>query len=130
MTTLLVIDDDPVVRDLLHQLLSEKYECDTADRADQALECLEFQEYDVIITDIFMPGLSGLQILKRIQERHLTTPVIVISGKGDDFQEFFKEMGAFACLTKPFPLEALELAITQAIAQHQQSALDANGAGP
>ena len=130
MTTLLVIDDDPVVRDLLHQLLSEKYECDTADRADQALECLEFQEYDVIITDIFMPGLSGLQILKRIQERHLTTPVIVISGKGDDFQEFFKEMGAFACLAKPFPLEALELAITQAIAQHQQSALDANGAGP
>ena len=92
MATLLVIDDDPVVRDLLHQLLSEKYECDTADRADQALECLEFQEYDVIITDIFMPGLSGLQILKRIQERHLTTPVIVISGKGDDFKEFFKEM--------------------------------------
>ncbi len=123
MATLLVIDDDRIVRETLHQLFSGTYECDTADRAEQALEYLEFQEYDAIVTDIFMPGISGVQILKRIQKRHLTTPVIVISGNGDEFQQLFLEMGAFAYFPKPFRLEELELAVTQAIAQHQTSRL-------
>src|SRR5258708_38196354 len=85
VATLLVIDDDSVVRELLRQFFSEEYECDTADRAEQALQYLEFKEYDAIITDAFMPAIGGLQILKRIQQRHLPTPVIVISGKGDRF---------------------------------------------
>jgi len=118
VATLLVIDDDSVVRELLRQFFSEEYECDTADRAEQALQYLEFKEYDAIITDAFMPAIGGLQILKRIQQRHLPTPVIVISGKGDRFREFFMEMGAFAYFTKPLHLEKLELAVTQAIAHH------------
>src|SRR2546427_8581716 len=108
MVMLLVIDDDEVIRDLLHQALSEKYECDTADRAEQAIECLKVQKYDVIITDIFMPGLSGMQVLKRLKEYHLPTPVIVISGRGDELKDSFMEMGAFAFFTKPFRLEKLE----------------------
>ncbi len=120
MATLLVIDDDSVIRETLHKVFCETYECHTADRAEQALEYLEVQEYDAVITDISMPGISGVHILRRIRERHPTTPVIVISGKGDEFREFFLEMGAFAYFTKPFPLEKLELAVTQAIAEHEQ----------
>jgi len=123
MATLLVIDDDRVIRETLHEVFSETYECDTADRAEQALEYLEFQEYDVIITDVLMPGISGLQILKRIQKRNLTTPVIVISEKGDEYRQLFLEMGAFAYFPKPFRLEELEFAVAQAIAQHQPSHL-------
>ena len=120
MARLLVIDDDRVIRETLHQVFSITYECDTADRAEQALECLEFQEYDAVITDISMPGVGGVQILKRILARHLTTPVIIISGNGDQFKDLFLEMGAFAYFTKPFRLEKLELAVSQAIARHEQ----------
>jgi len=120
MATLLVIDGDPTVRETLHQVFSQSYECDIADRAEQVLEYLEFQDYDAIITDISMPGVGGVQILKHIQARHKTTPVIVISGNGSEFEDLLMEMGAFAYFTKPFRLEKLELAVTQAIAQHQQ----------
>ena len=119
MPTLLVIDEDSTIRELLHQFFSKGYECDMAARADQALQYLEFKEYDAIITDVFMPGIGGLQILKRIQQRHLTTPVIVISGKGNKFQDFFMEMGAFAYFTKPLRLKEIELAVLRAIAHHQ-----------
>lgn len=67
-----------------------------------------------------MPGVGGLQILRRIQARHSTTPVIVISGDGEEFEDFFLEMGAFAYFTKPFRLEKLELAVAEAIVRHRQ----------
>ncbi|SRR6266852_5601083 len=117
---LLVIDDDPIIRETLHQFFSNEYECDTAERAEQALEVLDYQQYDAIITDISMPGVGGVQILKRIQARRVTTPVIVISGNGDEFRDLFMEMGAFAYFTKPFRLLELELAVSQAIARHQR----------
>ncbi|HYX28236.1 MAG TPA: response regulator [Pyrinomonadaceae bacterium] len=116
----LVIDDDHVIRETLHHVLSQSYECDTADRAEQALECLEFQDYDAIITDISMPGIGGVQILKRIQVGSLRTPVIVISGNGTEFEDLFMEMGAFAYFTKPFRLEELEKALIDAVAKHRQ----------
>jgi DNA-binding NtrC family response regulator len=89
MASLLIVDDDPIIRDTLRRLFADRYECDTADRAEQALELLEAQEYDAIITDVSMPGVGGVQILKRIQTGALTIPVIVISASGDQFRIFF-----------------------------------------
>jgi|ERR1051326_991564 DNA-binding NtrC family response regulator len=117
---LLIIDDDPIIRETLSRVFSERYECDTADRGEQALEIIDFQHYDAVITDISMPGIDGLQILKQVQARHIGTPVIIISGKGDEFRDLFMEMGAFAYFTKPFHLEDLELAIGQAIARNER----------
>src|SRR5258707_10546924 len=116
MATLLVIDDDPVIRKTLQRLFSRAYECDTADGSEEGLEILAFEDYDTIITDASMPGVDGLQILKRIQARHLKTPVIVISGNGDEFRNLFMELGAFAYFTKPFSFEELESAVMQAVA--------------
>ncbi len=96
MATLLLIDDDRVIREMLDMLFSATHECHTADRAEQALEFLEFQTYDVVITDITMPGLGGVEILKRIKLRH-ATPVIVISGRADQYRDIVLKMGAFAC---------------------------------
>ena len=70
MATLLLIDDDSVVLGNLYDLFCDVYECHTADRAEQALEYLEIQRYDVVLTDIAMPGLGGVEILKRIKEQH------------------------------------------------------------
>ena len=121
MATLLIVDDDTLIRDTLHEFLSEKHECHTADRAEQALSYLEVERYDAVITDVSMPGLTGREILMYVQNQHPTTPVIVISGKPDGSDgKSLVEMGAFAYLTKPFRLDEIEEIVTRAIAQHQE----------
>lgn len=121
MATLLIVDDDSLIRDTLHEFLSENHECHTADRAEQALSYLEVESYDAVITDVSMPGLTGREILMYVQNQHPTTPVIVISGKPDGADgKSFVEMGAFAYLTKPFQLDEIEETVTRAIAQHRE----------
>lgn len=121
MATLLIVDDDNLVRDTLHELLSASHECHTADRAEQALAYLDIETYDAVITDISMPGLSGRELLKYIQAKHSATPVIVISGMpdGDDGKELL-DLGAFAYFTKPFQLEEIEEAVDRAISRHRE----------
>lgn len=121
MATLLIVDDDNLVRDTLHELLSTSHECHTADRAEQALAYLDIETYDAVLTDISMPGLSGRQLLDYIQAKHATTPVIVISGQSNeaDAKELI-QAGAFAYFAKPFKLEEIEEAVERAITRHQE----------
>jgi len=98
VATLLLVDDDLVVRELLYDVLSGNFECHTAERPEQALEYLEAESYDVVLTDISMPSLGGLEIIKRITQRNPTTPVIIISGRPVADQEEFIRAGAFAFL--------------------------------
>jgi DNA-binding NtrC family response regulator len=121
MATLLIVDDDNNIRETLNDLLCDSHECHTADRAEQALAYLELQTYDVVLTDIAMPGLTGREILKRIQEEHPTTPVIVISGNSEaQAAKELLEMGAFAFIAKPFKLEDVESTVVRAIARNQE----------
>ncbi|HEX3281660.1 MAG TPA: response regulator [Pyrinomonadaceae bacterium] len=120
MATLLIVDDDSLIRDTLHELFSETHECHTADRAEQALAYLDLETYDVVLTDISMPELSGRELLKQIQAKHPATPVIVISGLSNEADaRALLDSGAFAYFAKPFKLEDLEQAVDRAIAQHQ-----------
>lgn len=122
MATLLIVDDDNLVRDSLHELLSASHECHTADRAEQALAYLDIETYDAVLTDISMPGLSGRELLKYIQAKHSATPVIVISGMSDeDDARSLIDAGAFAYFAKPFKLDEIEDAVIRAIAFHQES---------
>ncbi len=120
MATLLIVDDDNNIRETLSDLLSESYECHTADRAEQALAYLEFQNYDVVLTDIAMPGLTGEEVLKRIQVQHPETPVVVISGADEGAAKQLLALGAFAYISKPFKLEDVESAVVRAIARHEE----------
>ncbi len=121
MATLLIVDDDTDIREVLHELFSHAHECHTADRAEQALAYLELETYDAVITDIAMPGLGGEELLKQVQEKTPTTPVIVISGVADrETARKLIEMGAFAYFTKPYDLEDIEVAVARAIARHQE----------
>lgn len=116
MATILIVDDDAVVRSLLFDLLSDCYECNTASTAEEAIEFLNIERYDAVLTDIALPGLNGIGLLKRIKSKNLATPVIVISGRGDekDSQSLLK-LGAFAYVTKPFSLEQVENVVQQAV---------------
>ncbi len=119
MATLLVVDDEKIVRETLQQVFSQRYQCDIAESAEKALEYVELRKYDVVITDTFMLGMSELEMLKRVKKRRPGTPVIVMSARGEEFRELLMEMGAFAFLTKPFPLEELEFAVSRAIAKRE-----------
>jgi DNA-binding NtrC family response regulator len=123
MATLLIVDDDSLIRDTLHELFSENHECHTADRAEQALAYLDIETYDVVLTDIAMPQLSGRELLKHIQANHASTPVIVISGLSNEADaRVLMDMGAFAYFAKPFKLEDIEEAVARAIALRQELA--------
>jgi len=124
MATLLIVDDDNLVRETLHELLSASHECHSADRAEQALAYLDIETYDVVLTDLAMPRLSGRDLLSHIQEKHPTTPVIVISGmfEEDDAREII-DAGAFAYFAKPFNLEEIEAAVGRAILRSQELSL-------
>jgi DNA-binding NtrC family response regulator len=121
MATILIVDDDTLIRDTLHELLSGAHECHTADRAEQALAYLEMESYDAVLTDINMPGLSGHDLLNHIRSTHPATPVIVISGIAlEDTAAVFNQLGVFAYFTKPFKLEEIEEAVDRAIARHKE----------
>lgn len=123
MATLLIVDDDSLIRDTLHELFSETHECHTADRAEQALAYLDLETYDVVLTDIAMPELSGRELLKQIQVTHSATPVIVISGLSHEADaRALLDLGAFAYFAKPFKLEDIEQAVDRAIARHHELA--------
>jgi len=83
MSLILVVDDDEAIRDTLYELLSEHHLCQTAQSAEQALARLEVDRYDVVLTDISMPGLSGLELLGHVRQKYPETPVIIISGISD-----------------------------------------------
>jgi DNA-binding NtrC family response regulator len=117
MATLLVVDDDNSVRETLCEFFGDTHECHTADRGEQALAFLEFENYDVILTDLAMPGIDGQQLLKRVQQTHPNTPVIVMSGNSSDEEgESSVALGAFAYLKKPFRLEEVRETVNRALA--------------
>jgi len=121
MATLLIVDDDSLIRETLRELFSETHQCHTADRAEQALAYLDMETYDAVLTDIAMPELSGRELLKHIQANHPTTPVIVISGFSNESDaRALLNLGAFAYFAKPFRLEDIEEAVERAIARHQE----------
>ena len=120
MADILVVDDDDVIRDTLCELLSSEYACQTADTAEAALIKLKAQPFDVVLTDISMPGLNGMELLNRVLQSYPGTPVIIISGMTDEEQaQSLIKRGAFDYLLKPFRLEVVENSVRRAVEQHR-----------
>jgi DNA-binding NtrC family response regulator len=116
MSLILVVDDDENIRDTLYDLLSAEHDCQTAETAEQALARLEVDAYDVVLTDISMPGLSGLELLGTVRQKYPDTPVIIISGIGDqEHAQGLIRLGAFEYLLKPFRLEIVEKSVKRAL---------------
>lgn len=113
---LLVVDDEEKVRNLFAQCLRERYSCQTASSAQEALERLRQQAFALVITDIQMPGLGGIELLRKINERYRDTAVIIVSGI-DRTQRVIDavRMGAYDYLLKPCDLDVLELCVERAL---------------
>ena len=116
MAAILIVDDDDAVRDTLYDLFSDDHLCHAANTAEMALAFLQEQPYDVVLTDISMPGLSGLELLGILRQSQPGTPVIIISGIGDrSHAEGLTRLGAFDYILKPFPLDAVEESVARAL---------------
>ena len=122
MGYVLAVDDDPEIRDQLVELLQGKHFVQEADSGEAALEWLEREaEWHVVITDISMPGLSGLELLGHIRQKLPDTPVIVLSGMTDPvYKAGAMSMDVFKYLTKPYKLEEIEASVDSAIAYHKE----------
>lgn len=116
MPRILLVDDDETIRDTLYELLSAEYVCQTAETAEKAFARLEADQYDVVLTDISMPGLSGLELLGHVRQKFPDTPVIIVSGIGDqEHAQGLIRLGAFDFLLKPFSLEVVEKSVRRAL---------------
>jgi two-component system, NtrC family, response regulator PilR len=123
MAAILIVDDDDAVRDVLYDIFAEEHLCHAAATAEQALAFIREQSYDVVLTDISMPGLSGLELLGQLRQTQPNTPVIVISGIGDRIHaEGLTRLGAFDFILKPFRLEVVEESVARALKERARGA--------
>jgi DNA-binding NtrC family response regulator len=116
-SNILFIDDEPGSREGLSLLLGrEGYQVDAVAAGEEALKLIAKKKYDVIITDLFLPGVSGIDILKHVKERNLPCNVILITGNAtaETAVEAMKE-GAFDYITKPLNFEELKVLVAKAI---------------
>ena len=122
--TVLVVDDEAGVRSALSGVLQDEgYAVESVDSGEACLARLARQRYDVIILDVWLPGLDGLETLARLRERGIDTQVVVVSGHGNiESAVRAIKMGAFDFVEKPLSLEKTVLVVRNALRQQQLEA--------
>ena len=114
---ILVVDDDPSIRNMLEIVLRKnKYDVTLAKDGSQALEILKKRTFDLVISDIKMPDISGISLLQRLKTINPEIPVIMITAfaSTNDAVEAMK-LGAEDYISKPFNLEELKLIIEKSL---------------
>ncbi len=117
MSKILVVDDEPSILAAFEDLLSAQgHEVLTAGRAQAALQRIEDERPDLVITDVRMPGMDGLSAVQRIKERHGKLPVIIMTGQGTTESAIeATKRGAFDYLLKPIDPEEMLRVVAQAL---------------
>ena len=114
--TVLIVDDERHTRDGLQQVLEEDYDIYLAENADQAFNLMESESFDIVLTDLKMPGKSGLKVIDKALALANRPPVIMMTAYGDvpSAVEAMKR-GAYEFLTKPVNIEQLEIVMKRAL---------------
>ena len=117
---LLIVDDEPEVRAVLRDLLSDTYECSEALSAEEALQRLREDNYQLVISDITMGGISGLDMIPHARRISPDTVIVMVSGMQtiESAIEALR-LGAFDYLMKPFDLRQAEAAVTRALEHYE-----------
>jgi nitrogen regulation protein NR(I) len=117
MWKILVIEDDDTVRDVLHSfLVSRKFDVSLAENGETGLDMARAEKFDLILTDLVMPGITGMDVLKEVTTAATSVPVIVMTAFGT-VQTAVEAMrnGAFDYVTKPFNLDELMIVLEKAL---------------
>ncbi len=122
MLILVVEDNRQLGANIVEYLEGEGFECDYCERGDHALCLLAEQQFDLLVLDIMLPGLDGLTLCKRLRERGIQTPVLMLTARDalDDKLQGF-DAGADDYLVKPFALSEL-VARLRALEKRRHSA--------
>ncbi len=112
---ILVVEDEPLVKEVIYVYLGEDgHTVDTAENGVEALEKFEAGDYDIVLTDRFMPEMNGDQLAAAIKERHPETPVVLLTGFGDLMEEGGDRLpGVDVIVSKPFTFSTLRTAIAR-----------------
>src|SRR6185295_14407247 len=112
----LIIDDEEQIRNLLIDVLGNSYNCSDAGSAEEALAALAKTTFDLVISDIDMGGMSGLELVPRVHSLSPDTVVVMVSGNQDiEFAIRALRVGAFDYISKPLDLRHVEASVERAL---------------
>jgi len=114
---ILVVDDEPFVADIISRWLrAEGYECERASNGWEALEALRGGGFALVVTDIMMPGMSGVELLEQVRLSHPGTAVIMLTGVDDrETATRAVELGAYGYVIKPFERNEILIEVAGAL---------------
>ncbi|MBE7480946.1 MAG: EAL domain-containing response regulator [Polyangiaceae bacterium] len=128
-TVLIVDDDETLLRSLARLLRLRGYEPKTATSAAAAIELVQTERFDVVLSDIAMPGMDGIELLRNIRDTDLVVPVILITGApAVSTAVDAVEYGAFRYLTKPVENDDLVATVEKAVRYHRMARMKARAA--
>lgn len=109
-SAILIVEDQlPVLRTLARYLRSCGHFVAEAVDAEQALDCLHHETYDVILSDIHIPGMSGLDLAVQLSDEAPHTPLVLMTGDpAQHIEALARDVGALGCLRKPFSFSELD----------------------
>ena len=117
---ILIVDDEAEITAILSDLFEGKYDCTTAGSAEQALKLLAGENYELLVSDITMPGMSGLDMIPHVQSSWPNSVVVMISGMQTVESAIDAlRLGAFDYVMKPFDLRQVEAVVKRAL-EHQE----------
>ena len=121
---LLLVEDDPTLRQALtFNLAREGYEVATAADGEAALEAARNERLDLVLLDVMLPGMSGVEVLRVLRREGVTTPVIILSAKGDEIDRVVGlKVGADDYVAKPFSRPELLARIEAVLRRHRREA--------
>ncbi|NQU12939.1 MAG: response regulator, partial [Desulfobacteraceae bacterium] len=108
--SILVVDDDPQIREIIEELVqSFGHACRSAGNGLDALNLIKKERFDIVICDIKMPGMDGLQVMTEVRKMNLDLPFIIITGFGEEYSyDGVVGSGAQDFIKKPFTTSELE----------------------
>lgn len=124
MPKVLIVEDEPALSRFVElELCHEQYETVTAGDGREGLDLAESGDFDIILLDIMLPGLNGLEVLRRLRKSDNSTPVIILTARDAVMDKVSGlDMGANDYITKPFAIEELLARIRAVLRQHSAPA--------
>lgn len=124
----LIVDDDEAICKMLSKVMdSNELEADIANSGTEALKKLQNHTYDVILMDVMMDDMEGFEVIKKLRARGIQTPVIIISGRSEDYDALYGlSVGADDYITKPFRPLVVGAKVKALIRRNKNQVLSSN----
>ncbi len=118
---ILIVDDEPFICELIHRWLTHAgYSCKTAYSGEQALQMLQHDDFDLVVSDIMMPGMSGIDLLTIIKSLYPGVAVLMVTGVDDRKTAMMTlEMGSYGYVIKPFEQNEVIINVANALERNR-----------